>query len=56
MLIDNTKEKPTGLKAGVELKGELEYAVPEDNSRALNVSMTWKVDAEKENSQSWKMR
>jgi len=56
MLIDNTKEKPTGLKEGAELKGELEYAVPEDNSRALNVSVSWKVDAEKENTQSWKMR
>ena len=56
MLIDNTKEKPTGLKEGVELKGELEYAVPEDNSRALNVSLAWKADAEKEHAQSWKMR
>jgi len=56
MLIDNTKEKPASLKEGAELKGELEYAVPEDNSRALNVSMTWKSDAEKDNAQSWKMR
>ncbi|KAG9245111.1 S-adenosyl-L-methionine-dependent methyltransferase [Calycina marina] len=56
MLIDNTKERPAALKEGTDLAGELEYAVPEDNSRALNVSLTWKVNAEKENSQFWKMR
>ncbi|CAG8978088.1 hypothetical protein HYALB_00000760 [Hymenoscyphus albidus] len=59
MLIDSTKEKAesTAMKAGEQLSGELEYAVPEDNSRALNVSMTWKsASDEKEESQSWKMR
>ncbi|EPE34137.1 S-adenosyl-L-methionine-dependent methyltransferase [Glarea lozoyensis ATCC 20868] len=57
MLIDNTKEKPVGHKEGEQLSGELEYAVPEDNSRALNVSLTWKFESwQKENSQSWKMR
>jgi protein arginine N-methyltransferase 3 len=57
MLIDNTKEKAASRKVGEVVSGELEYAVPEDNSRALNVGFKWKFDSEeKENSQSWKMR
>ena len=57
MLIDNTKEKVASRKAGEVVSGELEYAVPEDNSRALNVGFKWKFDSEeKEYSQSWKMR
>lgn len=56
LLIDNVKEKAAAHKAGEEIEGELEYSVPEDNSRALNVSMTWKVGAEAEAKQSWKMR
>lgn len=57
MLIDSVKEKPTGMKAGEELSGELEYAVPEDNSRALNVGVTWKSASDgKEGAQTWKMR
>ncbi|EKD14655.1 uncharacterized protein L3040_000178 [Drepanopeziza brunnea f. sp. 'multigermtubi'] len=57
MLIDNTKEKPVGHTAGEEISGELEYAVPEDNSRALNVGMTWRFgDEKKDGKQTWKMR
>ncbi|PVH75521.1 putative ribosomal protein arginine N-methytransferase rmt3 [Cadophora sp. DSE1049] len=56
MLIDNTKEKPASHKTGEEITGELEYAVPEDNSRALNVGMTWKFGEDKESTQTWKMR
>jgi protein arginine N-methyltransferase 3 len=56
MLIDNIKGQPLGRKAGEELSGELEYAVPEDNSRALNVGMTWQFGAENTNTQTWKMR
>jgi protein arginine N-methyltransferase 3 len=56
MLIDNTKETPVSRKEGEQLSGELEYAVPEDNSRALTVGMTWKFDSDKEMSQTWKMR
>ncbi|KAL2069731.1 hypothetical protein VTL71DRAFT_14410 [Oculimacula yallundae] len=56
MLIENTKEKPASHKAGEEISGELEYAVPEDNSRALNVGMTWKFGENKERTQTWKMR
>jgi protein arginine N-methyltransferase 3 len=56
LLIENTKNKPVGKKEGDELEGELEYSIPENNSRALNVRMTWKfASEEKETSQSWKM-
>ncbi|KAH8601357.1 putative ribosomal protein arginine N-methytransferase rmt3 [Bisporella sp. PMI_857] len=56
LLIDNTKEKPAPVKEGAEVSGELEYAVPEDNSRALNITVKWKVDGEQEKTQAWKMR
>ncbi|KUJ23020.1 putative ribosomal protein arginine N-methytransferase rmt3 [Mollisia scopiformis] len=56
MLIDNTKAIPTSRKEGEELSGELEYAVPEDNSRALNVGLTWIFGEEKDVSQTWRMR
>jgi protein arginine N-methyltransferase 3 len=56
MLIDNVKGQPASHSIGEVLSGELEYAVPEDNSRALTVGMTWKFGDEKANSQTWKMR
>jgi protein arginine N-methyltransferase 3 len=56
MLIDNTKETPVARKEGEHLAGVLEYAVPEDNSRALIVGLTWQFDEEREMSQTWKMR
>jgi type I protein arginine methyltransferase len=56
MLIDNTKVSPVNRKEGEHLAGELEYAVPEDNSRALTVGMKWQFDGNQEMSQSWKMR
>lgn len=57
MLIDNVKgEAAAERKAGEEISGELEYEVPKDNSRALNVGMTWKFGEEKPISQTWKMR
>jgi protein arginine N-methyltransferase 3 len=56
LLIDNTEARTVSRKEGDQLSGVLEYAVPEDNSRALNVCMTWKFDGEKETQQTWKMR
>jgi protein arginine N-methyltransferase 3 len=57
LLIDNTKEKGVSRKEGEHIVGELEYVVPDDNSRALNVGMVWKFDEEaREYSQTWKMR
>lgn len=57
LLIDNTKQAPSSKKEGESVSGTIEYAVPEDNSRALNVSVQWKFGAEdKEGSQTWKMR
>jgi protein arginine N-methyltransferase 3 len=56
MLIDNTK--PVGVrKRGEKLGGELEYAVPGDNSRALEVKFSWNTSPEQElRSQSWNMK
>ncbi|TAQ89290.1 hypothetical protein B7494_g2365 [Chlorociboria aeruginascens] len=54
-LIDNTKTPAVDRKEGDQISGELEYSVPDDNSRALNVGMAWKFGSE-EKSQSWKMR
>lgn len=56
LLVENTKEKPASRKAGEYLKAELEYAVPDDNSRALNVSVKWNFGEEPKIVQSWKMR
>jgi len=57
LLIDNTRDNPSRRATGQEIEGELEYSVPEDNSRALDVGMTWKFDVEeKTSSQTWKMR
>ncbi|KAK6587142.1 hypothetical protein PZA11_000432 [Diplocarpon coronariae] len=56
LLIENTKEEPARHKAGEVIFGELEYAVPADNSRALDIGMTWKFGGEKEHSQTWNMR
>ena len=57
LLIDNTKDKPVSKKEGTKLAAELEYSVPEDNSRALTIGMSWKLDMEDtQHSQKWKMR
>ncbi|KAM3069642.1 Ribosomal protein arginine N-methyltransferase rmt3 [Clarireedia jacksonii] len=57
LLIDNTKEQGKPHKEGEELSGELEYTVPAENSRALNVCVSWKFDSQEEGeSQTWKMR
>ncbi len=55
MFIDNDDMAAAPLKAGEELAGELEYAVPEDNSRALNVNFSW-AGKNVKGGQSWKMR
>ena len=57
LLIDNTKQRPTSRGEGGEISGEIEYAVPDDNSRALNLGVKWRFSKEEnEHSQSWKMR
>lgn len=56
MLIDNTKEAGVARKSGEKLSGELEYIVPEENSRALKVGFKWKFDGEeKDKDQLWNM-
>jgi len=56
LLVDNLKQEPLGRREGQVLVGEVEYEVPEDNSRALNVGVKWKFGEEKEMGQKWKMR
>jgi len=56
LLIDNTRQNVVNRKIDEQLNGELEYSVPEDNSRALNVGMTWKFDGDEQKFQTWKMR
>ena len=54
--IDNG-DKVVEYKKGDEIGGELEYAVPEENSRALNVKFSWVGGPVKEKKeQTWKMR
>ena len=59
-LVDNIKTKPLPRKAGTSISGFIEYSVPEDNSRALNIGMQWKTEAgaheESERTQTWEMR
>lgn len=60
MFINNTRSHATAHKAGQSLHGKIDYSVPEDNSRALNIALTWKFDKDnakhKPNKQSWAMK
>lgn len=57
LLTDHTKKQGVPRRSGDKISGELEYAVAEDNSRALNITVNWKVEGEeKEEKQIWKMR
>ena len=56
MLVDNIKHKAISRKEGEQLIGELDFSVPEDNPRALKVSMVWKFGDEKQSSQRWNMK
>jgi type I protein arginine methyltransferase len=56
LFVDNTIDG-FGYKKGQGLAGDLEYAVPNENSRALDVTLSWNSFPEPElKSQSWKMR
>lgn len=55
LLIDNT-ESSVPRKAGEKLIGEIEYSVPEDNSRALDVGISWTMPDSSVQKQTWKMR
>ncbi|KFY26342.1 hypothetical protein V493_04156 [Pseudogymnoascus sp. VKM F-4281 (FW-2241)] len=59
MFIDHEegKSSSSSFAAGDTLEGSLEYAVPEDNSRALDVKFSWASGPGKEmTAQTWKMR
>lgn len=56
LLIDNTKQQPLKRNQGEELSGVLEYSIPDDNSRALNLRLEWKFGRESgHGAQAWKM-
>jgi len=56
LFIDNEDRRDSYAK-GETLEGSIEYAVPEDNSRALDVKFSWSGGSGKETrSQTWKMR
>lgn len=55
MFIEDSK-KGEGYKKGDIIEGELEYAVPEENSRALNVEFSWNAEKGEKKSQKWRMR
>jgi len=55
LLVDNIKGGHSRQK-GSTLRGELEYSVPRDNSRALDVRMSWNFEPDDTKSQTWKMR
>jgi type I protein arginine methyltransferase len=54
--VDNTIDG-LAYKEGQKIAGELEYAVSTDNSRALDITLSWNSSLEpKLKSQAWKMR
>jgi protein arginine N-methyltransferase 3 len=55
LFVDNAKGSAS-LKAGEAIAGELVYDTASDNSRALDIGVTWSTKSTKTSSQSWKMR
>lgn len=56
LFVENSVEK-LGLRRGEKLNGDLEYIVSEENSRALDINLSWGAGSGlKLKSQSWKMR
>jgi protein arginine N-methyltransferase 3 len=56
LLIDNTKRQPLRKGEGEELRGMLEYSIPDDNSRALNLRVEWEFSGGgSQEMQAWKM-
>ncbi|KAI1003390.1 Ribosomal protein arginine N-methyltransferase [Podosphaera aphanis] len=53
LFIDKTKDVPR--KCGEEITAQINYSIPEENSRALNIRINWKIGDEPEKIQSWKM-
>jgi protein arginine N-methyltransferase 3 len=57
MLIDNHEaDAAVTVTKGEKFHGEIEYSVPEDNTRALNVTITWNKDGGEPKTQCWKMK
>jgi type I protein arginine methyltransferase len=58
VLFADCKTQTSGHKKGAKLCGSLEYSVPKDNLRALNLSLSWSFESEFSSlltSQKWKM-
>jgi protein arginine N-methyltransferase 3 len=55
LFVDNIATPGVKYKKGESIRGDLEYAVPEDNSRALDLKISW-TTGPRFSSQSWKMK
>jgi len=54
--VDNTVEGPR-YKEGDKLSGKVEYMIPKENSRALDITLSWSSSRQSSlRSQTWKMR
>lgn len=57
LLIDSVRQHSRlPRKAGEDLKGKITYEVPEDNSRALDIQISWNQPVEEGAVQLWKMK
>lgn len=56
LFIDNITKLGNRYKQGDHIEGEVEYAVPEDNSRALDLKVSWSCGSDPTALQSWKMK
>lgn len=56
LFIDIISKSGNSYKQGDHIEGELEYAVPDDNSRALDVKVSWGSGSGPTALQSWSMK
>ncbi|KAK3946220.1 p115 like vesicle tethering protein [Diplogelasinospora grovesii] len=57
LLVDRTKSGNV-IKVGTEeksIEGEIEYAIPADHKRGLNIEVSWGAKGEEEKKQTWKL-
>ncbi|KAK4222489.1 S-adenosyl-L-methionine-dependent methyltransferase [Podospora fimiseda] len=54
LLADKKKVKDIAVGPGQKIKGEIQYAIPKDHHRGLNITVTWGVEGQEEKqSQTW---
>lgn len=52
-LIDCAKAGDLNLEPGMEIVGEISYAIPEGHARGLNIKITWGRESTSKRSQTW---